>query len=495
MTSLRLPIRSLLPCLVLLAGASRTASAGPVDEECERLRQAGIKLLAESEDLLRVRSDGAPDVGAARRKQSAAVAKFEQALRLCPEDPESPFWLGTAHVLRDDVEGYARAMAALRAVAPRDVRVDYLQAHFHLEVGGRPDLAVAGFERVRARVPGFRREQLSILLFRAYMDYGVHKANEAIRSSVAAQTGIYKEALTQFSKAVREGAPSPIRVYMARRNLAEILRKSSEYVRAEAEYRTLLRAWPDDPIVHYGLATVVADQLRYADAVPHWEAALRLRDRVRANEPTKMIDARLRYGMTLLYAGRSAEARTQLEGFVAEAPKDVRGLTYLGLFERDHPFHVAVRALEKPVEGGPAAVARDPKERRAEVSRALAPLLGKTPAEVEAVLQDLPAVVAKGIAEEEADKISDALEPLGVDVRQEPLFDRAIELLEAAWKLDPLCEEAPRALLGIYTTMKPNPERAKLIAAWLDDEQGKAARERARKARIPAQPDLTEGCQ
>jgi tetratricopeptide (TPR) repeat protein len=391
---------------VLVLGA---APAAPNEVECERLRGLGKGLLKQAErerDPKRV-AEHARD----------AVHQFERAEALCPHDPENPFWTATAHVFAGDVGGYREALARLRKTAgPNEVRIPVIEGHFHYALGRRPDLAVAEFERARAIQPRFMEAQVSVHLWRARLEYAKVLVDQALAMErrVGDNSSSYEGAIAQLRLALRERGPSPASQFYARRNLAQVLRSASQFEASTALWKQLVTEAPKDPVVRYGYATVLADQLKTDEAIVEWEETLRLIETVGRNpaDPSDLSDARLRLGRSLALAGRPEDARAQLERYVREQPADARGFYYLGLLYRDD--------IDDP--------------------------------------------------------------------------DKAIEHLERAHALDPLCDETIKDLASLYTLVRPNPTRAKHFQDLLDSPEETERRAKARRERVFQRPDRTEGC-
>jgi tetratricopeptide (TPR) repeat protein len=471
--------RFLAPSLALvvgLSGASLVVAEPAPERHCEELRNRGIELLGRSEK----EKEPGPALDLARQ----AVEFLRRATDLCPRDADYVFWLGRAHVFAKDVDGYLNAIRRLRQLAVAgDARTPFLEGEFHLRLGRRLDESIVHFERARRVQPEFLPQQLSILLWNARVQYAAKLVSQ-VRGAAegAAESGAFLEPIKQLRLAVLEAGPSPFRRYAARRNLAQVLRLGSEYAESQKVWEGLVESHPQDPVVRYGLATVLADQLKFQEAVTQWEESLRLFEAGAAaqNEPTRPDDLRMRYGVTLRYAGRLADARAALERYVRDAPGDGRGWSYLGLLERDHPFTVVVSSLGRA--------------NADEVAKEAAAVARVDVAAARARLEGLPKAVTPGLGQEEADALAATLVRLGAQAEVEPSFDLAIRYLTRSIEVDPACEDPLKALIGVYVALEPDPEKARALEARLNDPQDRRRREAVRRARVLERSDRTEGC-
>lgn len=73
--------------------------------------------------------------------------------------------------------------------------------------------------------------------------------------------------------------------------------------------------------------------------------------------------------------------------------------------------------------------------------------------------------------------------------------DHAKEWLEKAYNLDPNCERTLRNLLSLYTTARPDPEKAGALKVLLESESEKLRRKKETERRKSQRPDGTAGCE
>jgi tetratricopeptide (TPR) repeat protein len=418
------------------------------------------------------------DPAASREKALGAAQYFQRAERLCPGDPENAFWSATAFIFAREVAAYREALERVRRTAgPGDVRARYLEAHFHLVIGRRPDLAIDLFEAVRAARREFLPQQLSVHLARARIAYGNDLAAQALALGGDAGSGIFDEPIRQLRLAVRESTGAR---YAARRNLAQVYRWAQRFAEAQELWEMLAAENPEDAVVRYGLASVLAEQLEHEKSAAQWKETLRLLESGKVAPGDRPDDARLRYGAVLKDALRYREARDELVRYTKEAPNDARGWYHLGILERDHLVDLV---LVGPGKAGGAAVAP--------VVRAVT---GVTEEESRALVARAPTAVERAVPEEEAEADRARLVAAGAEAEIRYRVEAAIVCFETALRLDPVCEESMRALLGIYTAMHPDEDRAKWLEARLSSEEEKRARTRVRKQRIMERADRTEGC-
>jgi tetratricopeptide (TPR) repeat protein len=335
--------------IALLVGTARGARAE--DPECARALERALKLAEEAE------STG--DLGAARR----AWELLATAERRCPDNFDYPFWGCVAHVLGRDLDG---AMESLNHVVAlfeerarqlnrpvKDVQnepaVLFLRAAIDLYLLDQPGRAVDRLKQVVARNAAWMPDRVRTLSFRAHLLFG----------NALAGRGDFQGAVAQALLAlddVRTDVTDKRRL-QAKRNLAQLLRLGDRYKEAQVVWEELLAKDPNDVTYRYGIATVLADQLQFDAALPHWVETIRLMDsgKVDPADAALLADTRLRYGVCLAHAGKVAEGRKVLEAFAAAHPDDGRPHYFLARLHFDQLEDPTAAATE-----GEKARALDP---------------------------------------------------------------------------------------------------------------------------------------
>jgi tetratricopeptide (TPR) repeat protein len=346
------PLASLLVVLaLLLLGRPQRASAdGACDEQVNRAL----------EQIQHAEKTG--NVASAQK----AVALLLAAERACPDDVQIPFWRGIAQVFARNYAGAKEALdrvrriLADRAVAqnrpPAEVdkssHVLFLEAAIHQYLGGRPDLALERLGQLKARDPRFMPDRVSLVKYFAHVGWGSILARKNEMGEAVKQTRLgVMEAQRQMGLA--PGSPGAIqRRDMANRNLAEIYRLSDRWVEAQQVYEELARLYPKDGVIHYGLASVYADQTMFERAVATWKTAVALIDAGSVSDPRDLVtveDAKMRLGVSLVMAQKIEDGRKVLLAYAEAHPDDARVFQYLGWFAIDmwEDFEKAQEWLER----------------------------------------------------------------------------------------------------------------------------------------------------
>ncbi len=266
-----------------------------------------------------------------------AIALLVRAEGLCPNDPEPPFWRVIAAAIAGDFDAAQSARNRVWAIradlmaslhrpatdADSDPWVLVSDAIVNLYLGGRPDLAIEKLIRARARDRDFLADLVSHLKYRAHMLYG----------SMEARSEEYEEAIKQTRLAFSEAGRNVLLRDMALRNLGGIYRIADRWPEAQQVYEGLAQRYPTDAAIHYGLASVYADQLVYTKAEETWRKVVSLLadpSTVAAAETSMLADARMRWGNSLIQAERFDEGWAVLQKFLEANPKSEPVLFWLG---------------------------------------------------------------------------------------------------------------------------------------------------------------------
>ncbi|MFO0932985.1 MAG: hypothetical protein U1E39_09785 [Planctomycetota bacterium] len=265
-----------------------------------------------------------------------AADLLERAVRLDPENPEWVFQRTLALVVaKAEDRARASALALETAIgAPyheRDPRVLYVRALLHATFGNNVAEALRVLDLVKNRSPDFLPAAIRSLEFHCRISYTAQLLHVRPASDNERQANL-TQAVSQARLAVALVAGDG-REPIARRNLAQVYRVADRWQESEAEFRALATAFPGDAVVHYGLASVLADQHKYDDACVEWERFLKVVQQPGALDPREadsVADAPMRYGVSLDHAGREGAGLAQLRAYVARVPQDPRGWYYLG---------------------------------------------------------------------------------------------------------------------------------------------------------------------
>ena len=336
--------RSITAFLLALGGCTCGPSwvALPVASEafadsdpCDRLLEQAIEMLTVAEQ------HKSP-------QKAAAVAKMlEEAEARCP-DIRFPFWAGRAWAYAAD---YDRAIAALRRTQRLSdasaVHALFLESEIHYVLGKNPNKAIDGLLQVRARDRNFLAPQVSILLWKAYLDTG----NAFVRGRY------FEDAIKRYQRAILEAGPSTVRADSALAMLAQAFRFNDQWSLAQEKWEDLVKRYPNDARFRYGLAGTYSDQFMYPKAIEQWTVVIRLIDsgQVAKEDVVLLREGRMRYGVCLGHLKKYEEGRQQLLLYAKEVPDDPRVYGYLGDSEREF-FEDYAKAAEYFVK----ALAMDP---------------------------------------------------------------------------------------------------------------------------------------
>jgi len=186
-------------------------------------------------------------------KIEEAIAHYEQALRIKPDDAKAHNNLGVA--LKDQrkvPEAIAHYEQALR------IRPNFAEAHNNLGVAlaqtGKIEEAIAHFEQALGIEPD-------------YAEAHYHLGN------ALAQTGKIEEAIAHFEQALGIEPDDAEAHY----NLGNVFLREGKVSDAIGHYEQALRIKPDHAEAHYncGVALELVDRVR--DAITHYEYALRIK--------------------------------------------------------------------------------------------------------------------------------------------------------------------------------------------------------------------------
>ena len=254
----------LVPMLILFAAAGLASLRNAVREARWRALRAGAAAAAVAALVCnhamvaetQIRAGTHINLGnafIAEGRIQDAIAEYEQALQLKPDDPDAPFNLATALLrtgrFKDAIEYYEQALR----IHPNDA-----PAHCNLGVAlvklGQPGQAIGHFEQALRIDPGYA--EAHVILGSVLFDQG--RAPEAI--------GHWERAL-QINPSFAE----------ARYNLANALLRTGRFEEAIRNYEQTLQTRPDYAEAHCNLGIALEQVGRVREAIEHYEQAVRLR--------------------------------------------------------------------------------------------------------------------------------------------------------------------------------------------------------------------------
>ena len=307
----------------------------------------------------------------AHQREPEAAVCYRRAAALDPEEPRWPYLLAVAVETSDPAAalgasgravelapGYAPAQVLHADLLEQEGETEAARSHYRkalaldarcaaCELGlgrlalaaGDPEASLRHLERAVALQPGARSPQA--LLARAHRRLGdAEKARRAAKQ--AARLDGEPVLRDPFWNGVVEQAVSPMG-YQRRAALADAMGRQTK---AEALYRTLLEAHPEDADGHYNLGNLLARLGRTEEAAASYRRALEI-------APDKT-EARFNLGNTLLREGRLADAEREYRTALEAWPDHTGTLTNLGnLLARRGRFGEAADAYRRAVEADP----------------------------------------------------------------------------------------------------------------------------------------------
>jgi tetratricopeptide (TPR) repeat protein len=304
------------------AGTPR-AKVRPVDPAVERRLDEATALLKQA--------DGAE--GAERRDRAKQAAEILDALeRARPEDAELAFWRGMAAVLAGDVDAARAALERVRVRSPDRARApaaSFLQAAITMTFEPeKVESAVRTLKGLPSRAPKWRPREVAAATYKALRMWS--------RRSLDNRNG--ETALRALEEAKALVKDDPAQLFETRVQIAHVLGWNSRWPEATDAWIALDKeTGGENPEVQMGLGDAYAIQNDNAHAVERFSRVLELMSRVK-EMPARyapLHEALLRRGNGLRLLGRDAEAKADLEDYVARFPDEGRGWYWLGVFRFD----------------------------------------------------------------------------------------------------------------------------------------------------------------
>jgi Flp pilus assembly protein TadD len=295
----------------------------------EELSDAGSlpAAIAHFEQAIRLKpdcSDAHNNLGNAFSKipgrSAEAISELETALRLEPKMPQAHSNLGWVLVNTPGrlAEGIAHLKTALQ------LNPDYAKTHNSL------GLALA-------KIPGRSAEAISEYEAALQLEPDYAEARNNLGNALVA-AGRTSEAIIQFEWSLRIHPDDP-KVYY---NLGTALARAGQTLEAVGAFERALQIQPDNPEAHNNLGNVLTQLGRGPEAVAHYRAALRL-------DPDS-VEAHVNLGRALRDAGDGPEAIAQYREALRLAPRSAEIWNSLGsaLFRLGR-FQEATAAYEEAV--------------------------------------------------------------------------------------------------------------------------------------------------
>jgi len=209
-------------------------------------------------------------------KVDAAIAHFQEARRIKPDDAKAAFNLGNAFVQKGDLNnGIANLQDALQ------LKPDYVEAHINLGGAllktGRAGDAVSHFQTAL---------RLDPLQPNAWNDLGYAHMQQGARDEAAAC----------FQKALQIDPEQPVTL----NNIANALMQRGQIDEAIQHYQKALQLKPNYPEAEYNLGTALAGKNNLPEAILHFRKALQLKP--------DYASAAYNIGIALFHENRASEA-------------------------------------------------------------------------------------------------------------------------------------------------------------------------------------------
>ena len=245
-------------------------------------------------------------------------------------------------VLRENAARFLQAQGLLEEAAEQWREVTALAPHYAgghfghanaMDALGRHQEALESFRKVLTQWPNSAEARNGMGLALTHLD----RHDDAIRAyrralarrpdftqarvnmgQLLAQLNRDDEAMEQYLEAVRRDPDHPA----ARVNLGNLLARQGRAHEAIREYGEALRADPEHAVAHYNLGSALAERDE-TTAMKHFAAAARIRP--------EFAEARYRYGLSLVRAGRPAEALLELAEAVRLDPEVAEARLNLGV--------------------------------------------------------------------------------------------------------------------------------------------------------------------
>ncbi len=260
-------------------------------------------------------------------RHEAAIAEYEEALRIRPDYAQARTDLGNA-LLKISGRG-SEALAQFRAAVesmpgsaiPHNdlgnalVKAGRLQeavAEYQAALAIKPEYAEArnNLGKALAGMPGREGEALAQYQAALRINPNLAEAHVNLGDALAQMPGRVADAMTEYQTALRINPDLAEAHHSLGRVLSDMPGRMAD---AAAEYEAALRANPDFAEVHYDLGLALSSLDRPAEALSHFEAALKIRP--------EYAEAHNNLAVTLAaFPRRSAEVLTHFEEAVRLKP-------------------------------------------------------------------------------------------------------------------------------------------------------------------------------
>jgi superkiller protein 3 len=269
--------------------------------------------------------------GAGRLEE--AVAEYEKALEIDPENPAALRGLGFVHRQAKDYRAAAEALRKLLEVDPRH-RLGRMELATVLMEAGELEEAIAQFERVLEIDPDFEQARFNLGVALSRVDRWADAATELERvleinpkdQDARYYLAIARHQLGEWDRAVellRQVVAEEPGHFLAHQRLGDYLARRGELEAAAEQHRAVLDL-DDAPrhekaLAHYQLGRLAHQEGHAERAVDHFRAA---RDLL-----PELWQATLALGNSLRQLGRPGAAAAEYARLVAADPKNVLART------------------------------------------------------------------------------------------------------------------------------------------------------------------------
>jgi tetratricopeptide (TPR) repeat protein len=300
-----------------------TENVRPVDPAVERRLEEAALLLKQADE----------GEGAEKKVRATQAAEILDGLeRAHPEDPELPFWRGMAAVLAGDADAARTALERVKMRSPdrgRAPAASFLQAVVTMTFEPeKVESAVRLLKGLPTRAPGWRPQEVAAATYKALRLWS--------RRSLDNRNG--ETALRALEEAKALVAHDPAQLFETRLQIAHALGWNSRWPEATEAWLALdQETGGTNPEVQMGLGDAYAIQNDSTRAVERFTRVMELMARVK-DPPAKYFglhEALLRRGNSYRLLRRDAEAKADLESYVARWPDEGRGWYWLGVFRFD----------------------------------------------------------------------------------------------------------------------------------------------------------------
>jgi tetratricopeptide (TPR) repeat protein len=261
---MRRPCRVTTAALLLAVLGVLLPPPALADATRDNLLERALGIMRDAE-----RAYNAGDVARARAEASRALQLIERAEALVPDDPETAFLGVQAAVFTGDRETGQKWLQRYATRTPfrdRDPNLYYASALVAHYLDDRPDRAILALERMQALSPTARAASRDVLYYAALILQG--------NRLVASEDREAAIRLYQTAALVARRSGRVAQEQAARANIGIALQRGDRYIEAGEIFDALRKESPDNVLWHWYTGLCLANQSRFADAVPLYRKVL-----------------------------------------------------------------------------------------------------------------------------------------------------------------------------------------------------------------------------